>query len=337
MGNLILDKNNNKRDLRKKNYELSDHLGNVTITLTDRKFLYSGYYSPDMQYVADYFPFGYPMPDRAKYLESYRFGFNGQESDNEVYGDKQSYTAEFWQYDTRLGRRWNIDPKGNPWESPYSTFAGNPILFSDPDGDFKTKFSAWIYKVFHGNRGEIFYDKDKSEWGINRNVNNPDLSRSKNTTLEGIDVFPRIYKWTGNRKSSRVLRGSTSNRGGLRLETNKPGSPQGSDIISTDPDVPSINVDNMPFVRGFPKKGNFLDWLDYSIQMFETGQVLTESVMGDPESVKSSNTPSETNRKGVVTHKAIIDGKPIEIQGWRKDSSSQAKSIQDYMEKQQNN
>ena len=33
------------------------------------------------------------------------------EMDNEVNNiTGSSYTAEFWQYDSRLGRRWNVDP-----------------------------------------------------------------------------------------------------------------------------------------------------------------------------------------------------------------------------------
>ncbi|MFN6328023.1 MAG: hypothetical protein ACK4WA_04575, partial [Chitinophagales bacterium] len=50
---------------------------------------------------------------------TYYFGFNGQEKDNEVYGEGNLNTAEFWQYDTRIGRRWNVDPKLKIWESPY--------------------------------------------------------------------------------------------------------------------------------------------------------------------------------------------------------------------------
>jgi hypothetical protein len=41
----------------------------------------------------------------------------------------------FWQYDARLGRRWNQDPKPNPSISNYACFAGNPIMYSDPLGD----------------------------------------------------------------------------------------------------------------------------------------------------------------------------------------------------------
>ena len=64
----------------------------------------------------------------------YRFGFNGQMKDDEVSGAGNSYTAEFWQYDGRLGRRWNIDPVVKDWQSPYATFDNNPIYFSDPSG-----------------------------------------------------------------------------------------------------------------------------------------------------------------------------------------------------------
>lgn len=65
---------------------------------------------------------------------SYRYGFNSQERDDEIYGKGNSYTAEYWQYDARLGRRWNMDPVVKPHESPYATFANNAIWFVDPSG-----------------------------------------------------------------------------------------------------------------------------------------------------------------------------------------------------------
>jgi hypothetical protein len=65
----------------------------------------------------------------------YRFGFQGQERDDEIAGSGNSYTAEYWQYDTRLGRRWNLDPKPYPSISQYACFANYPIWFSDPFGD----------------------------------------------------------------------------------------------------------------------------------------------------------------------------------------------------------
>jgi RHS repeat-associated protein len=70
-----------------------------------------------------------------KRLSSFTFGFNGQEQDNEVSGEGNSYTAEFWQYDSRLGRRFNTDPVIRHYLSGYVTFSNNPIIFVDPLGN----------------------------------------------------------------------------------------------------------------------------------------------------------------------------------------------------------
>ncbi|WP_188315972.1 RHS repeat domain-containing protein [Chitinophaga agrisoli] len=68
-------------------------------------------------------------------LNGYRYGFNGQEKSDEVEGGGSGYTAEFWEYDGRIGRRWNIDPRPTVGISDYSAFGNNPLLFSDPLGD----------------------------------------------------------------------------------------------------------------------------------------------------------------------------------------------------------
>ena len=148
LNSVVLSKDTASVDI--KSYELTDHLGNVTATFTDRKHRISSAYIPIINSVIDYYPFGYPMPGRSYELNTHRFGFNGQESDNEIYGGKQSYTAEFWQYDARLGRRWNIDPIQHPSLSPFSTFAGNPIRWRDPMG---------IDTIYHKPDGSEIYRK----------------------------------------------------------------------------------------------------------------------------------------------------------------------------------
>lgn len=138
------DRSKTERDLGKKEYELTNHLGNVITTVSDRKLQdnYSAdvgannivdYYSPEILSNSDYSPFGQSMPGRQyTAVSGYRYGFNDQEKDNEVNGG--AYSAEYWEYDARLGRRWGIDPIVNPWESPYATFDNNPIYFADPSG-----------------------------------------------------------------------------------------------------------------------------------------------------------------------------------------------------------
>lgn len=126
-------------------YELSDHLGNVTTTVTDELMPVdegqdtnpaNDYNQPVIVSAQGYEPGGSLLPGRNYSSGSYRFGFNGQEKDDEVFGATgTSYTAEFWQYDPRVARRWNIDPVNIPSLSPYHAFGLNPIFNVDPKGD----------------------------------------------------------------------------------------------------------------------------------------------------------------------------------------------------------
>ena len=70
----------------------------------------------------------------------YRYSINGQEKEVEL--NENITTAEFWEYDSRIIRRWNVDPKPNLSISPYSCFNGNPIFHSDPYGDTTILFNA---------------------------------------------------------------------------------------------------------------------------------------------------------------------------------------------------
>ena len=75
------------------------------------------------------------MPGR-KYTagSAYRYGFNGQEKSTEL--NQAFTTAEFWEYDSRIGRRWNVEPviAKYPNLSGYVVFANDPVNLQDPDG-----------------------------------------------------------------------------------------------------------------------------------------------------------------------------------------------------------
>ena len=72
----------------------------------------------------------------------YPSGFNGQERDDEIAGVGNFNTALYWEYDTRLGRRWNVDPEidQKPDQSSYSCLYNNPIIMIDPFGNLETEF-----------------------------------------------------------------------------------------------------------------------------------------------------------------------------------------------------
>jgi len=124
--------------LGKKRYELTNHLGNVLATITDRK-IYNPteqVYEPVITMKADYYAFGMLQPNRYEGTDESRHLFNGMEVDAEVSGDGNSYTTEFRQYDPRLGRWKSRDPLEShfPWQSPYVAFDNNPIYYKDPKG-----------------------------------------------------------------------------------------------------------------------------------------------------------------------------------------------------------
>jgi len=66
-------------------------------------------------------------------LDSYRYGFQGQEKDDEVKGEGNSLNFELRMLDTRIARWFAIDPY-KQYASPYLGMGNNPISMIDPDG-----------------------------------------------------------------------------------------------------------------------------------------------------------------------------------------------------------
>ncbi|UPK67195.1 RHS repeat domain-containing protein [Chitinophaga filiformis] len=126
----------------RKFFELSNHLGNVLATVSDKKIGVSSdgnvidYYQPDLVSAQEYYPFGMRMYGRGLASSKYRYGFNGKENDNEVKGDGNQQDYGMRVYDPRIGRFLSVDPltRDYPWYTPYQ-FAGNtPIWAVDLDG-----------------------------------------------------------------------------------------------------------------------------------------------------------------------------------------------------------
>jgi hypothetical protein len=136
--------------LATKKYELSNHLGNVMAVVTDRRFVNStGTFataeavterSRSVVSATDYFVFGSAMPSREYNGSAYDFGFNTQMESPEILAGHT--TAMYWEYDGRIGRRWELDPLCDSWESPYSTNHSNPIRYTDISGLYGTRRKA---------------------------------------------------------------------------------------------------------------------------------------------------------------------------------------------------
>jgi hypothetical protein len=185
----------------KAQYEIANHLGNVLATVSDGKINTN---TAQIISSTDYYAFGMPIPGRTLANNAYRYGMNGQQKDDEIFEGANS--AEFWEYDSRIGRRWNIDPIVRNWESSYTTFGNNPIQFFDlwglspQDGDGekgdskgkKTKLDGgeipnnYTFKYPEKNREPKEGERRTSQNGTKFKYN----AESKSWVIEDIEIKP---------------------------------------------------------------------------------------------------------------------------------------------------
>jgi hypothetical protein len=120
-----------------------------------------------------YYPFGMEIQERKYAQSAYRFGFNSHEKSNEISAEGNHTNALFGEYDTRLSRRWNIDPKPQVAVSSYSLFNNNPIYFNDPLLDTPTaKEAALLSKLAYGTKltKKEQSEVDRSGWQLSNKV-----------------------------------------------------------------------------------------------------------------------------------------------------------------------
>jgi|GEM_PF-1487449 len=192
----------------KRHYELSNHLGNVQVVITDKRVskcdseLAIEYFEAEVLTAMDYYPFGMMMPDRQYYANSdssnYRFGFNGKEIDREHGGAGNVYDYGFRIYNPALGKFLSVDPltKSYPWYTPYQ-FAGNmPICAIDLDG-LEEYIVIYSFNVSNGKTHlmiEVTYikseDRKESHEGTNDQNRKADIVTKVNDVQKNIHRIP---------------------------------------------------------------------------------------------------------------------------------------------------
>ena len=130
----------------KRHYELSNHLGNVQVVVSDKRIsvcdseLEVEYFKAEVLSAVDYYPFGMMMPDRQYYANSDSSiavnGFNGMRKDDEISGVGNSLDFGARIYDSKLGRFLSVDPMNYVYVfiSPYNFAQNNPLAFVDVGG-----------------------------------------------------------------------------------------------------------------------------------------------------------------------------------------------------------
>jgi RHS repeat-associated protein len=200
----IANSNHYSRIRGDKTYELSNHLGNVLATITDRKLGFSNntsnniasHYQAEVTSATDYYPFGSPMSKRSVFDYKSKYGFNSAEKHNELDNlDGLDYDLGARFYSSKLGRMFSPDPRESeyPWQSTYAYFCNSPIVIIDykgegGEGDEKTGvITATVYFQFDNSSSlsssdqanfiKAFESNVKSTWntysinGVNVNVN----------------------------------------------------------------------------------------------------------------------------------------------------------------------
>jgi|GEM_PF-6225101 len=151
--------------------------------------------------------------------EDYRFGFNGQQKDNEIAGVGNHLDFKFRGYDSRIGRFWSVDPltKKFPWWSSYQYAGNSPIGCVDLEGkessinifmeDSKRNLKSVFYKevkpagplgngaltgTYHAN-GQM--DMNYTEWDKTGNmIKNATATYNSYNMTEGGSQGPLIFR-----------------------------------------------------------------------------------------------------------------------------------------------
>jgi RHS repeat-associated protein len=128
-----------KRTLTFKQYELTNHLGNVLATVLDRKTFVGNdtleYYQADVSTAGLDYAFGSAISEMQFKSDTgggYRYTFNGKETDTET--DLQDYGFRI--YNPSIGKFLSVDPLADkyPWYTPYQFASNTPITAVDIDG-----------------------------------------------------------------------------------------------------------------------------------------------------------------------------------------------------------
>ncbi len=229
--NIAQSKNTTKPSvytMGKKHYESTDWLGNVRVTYTDKKSWQQNKFALNVSSSLDYYPFGSVMEGRNLETIDYRFGFQGQEGDDEVFGTNNLWAYKYRLHDARLGRFFSVDPLAGkyPYNSVYA-FSENRVIDGvelegleasknivvDPESG-KTKITITV-DIQVKNSSKMISDKEaiaytiaimsqvvktysgkidaKTEVYFDYRISNVGVDENNNVKLEGFDTDNAFY------------------------------------------------------------------------------------------------------------------------------------------------
>ena len=234
-----------------KQYELTNHLGNVLVTVSDKvtpvDTLYSvphiaDYYEAVIINAQDYYPFGMVEPGRQYAIlhdSSYHYAFNGKPHDDDIYGKDNSYDYGMRMYDPRLGRFMSTDPlyKKYPMLSTYQFASNTPIQATDLDGK-EAQSSIYVAGNFNFNFGT---DKIRAGVGIQVNDRNGQTSAAINITNDNENRNLSLNAYVNANAAGFISAGTTYNINGGDKDQGAGTLTPFVDLISQNVDIPHNN------------------------------------------------------------------------------------------------
>lgn len=200
-----------KKERGKKQYEHKNHLYNTMAVVSDRKLQVSStpglttQYKADVNVSNDYYGFGMEMAERNQSRKNYRYGFQGQEKDDEIKGSGNAVNYKYRMHDPRLGRFFAVDPltARYAYYSPYQ-FSGNRVMdMIELEGLEPTESGSYggegaiAAEVKDGKEVEGTADQrwtwEDSKWNkVDFNVTNSELTaifaKGKSASLKQIEI-----------------------------------------------------------------------------------------------------------------------------------------------------
>ncbi|MBP8850087.1 MAG: hypothetical protein KBG80_05980 [Breznakibacter sp.] len=143
-----------KRNLGDKQYELTDHLGNVRAVVSAKVNYNSSNnikYTPTIITTTSYYPFGMAISSLSSNSDKYRYGFNGKEKDDKGEWGMTNYDYGFRIYNPAIAKFLSVDPltKSYPELTPYQFASNTPIECIDLDG-----LEKMTYLFYTGKNGK---------------------------------------------------------------------------------------------------------------------------------------------------------------------------------------